>query len=71
MDLTADRLTSLRQEITDLTHMNTLYSRSSEHSTVELTASKARASRLLQIKEELSTMRNVPARANVWWDKQR
>lgn len=71
MDLTGDRINSLRQEITDLTHMNTLFSRSSEHSVVELTASKARASRLLEIKEELTTMRNVPARASVWWDKQR
>jgi hypothetical protein len=70
MDLTGDRINNLRQEITDLAHMNTVFSRSSEHSTVEQSASKARASRLLEIKEELLTMRNSPARATVWWDKQ-
>ena len=71
MDLNGDRITSLRQEITDLRNMNILFSRSSEHSTIEQSASKARASRLLEIKEELSTMRNFPPQATVWWDKQR
>ncbi len=65
----AERLTSLRQEITDLKNMNTLFAGSSEHNSVEQNASKARASRLLEIKHELSTMRDTPPQAAVWWDK--
>jgi hypothetical protein len=71
MTFTADHLTSLRQEITALSNMNVLFSHTSEHSPVEQTASDVRVSRLLQIKQELSDMRNSPAQPAVWWDKHR
>jgi hypothetical protein len=69
MDYLAPHLISLRQEITDLRNMNVLYSQESVHSAVEQTASDVRASRLLQIKQELSKMRDFPPEPRVWWDK--
>ena len=67
----SERLSSLRHEITDLRNLNVLYAQQSQHSTVEETASGARESRLLQIKEELSRMRNRPDDTAVWWAKSR
>jgi hypothetical protein len=69
MPYLAERLSSLRQEITDLQNMNVLYAKRSEHSPVERTASDVRGSRLLQIKQELSKMRNRPDDSAVWWGK--
>jgi hypothetical protein len=69
MDYLSPHLASLRQEITDLRNMNVLYSQQSVHNAVERTASDARASRLLQIKQELSQMRDFPPEPRVWWDK--
>jgi len=71
MDYLSSHLASLRQEITDLRNINVLYSQQSVHSAVELTASDVRASRLLQIKQELSKMRDCPPEPAVWWDKVR
>ena len=68
MDYLSQHLTSLRQEITDLRNMNVLYSQQSVHGAVEQTASDVRASRLLQIKQELSKMRDCPPKPTVWWD---
>jgi len=51
--------------------MNLLYSQRGEHSPVERTASDVRASRLVQIKLELSKMRNRPDDTGVWWGKSR
>jgi hypothetical protein len=67
----SEHLSSLRQEITDLRDMNILYAKHSEHSPVERTASDVRGSRLLQIKQELSKMRNRPDDSAVWWGKSR
>ena len=49
--------------------MNVLYAQLSVHNAVEQTASDVRASRLLQIKQELSKMRDCPPESRVWWDK--
>jgi len=71
MDYLSPHLASLRQEITDLRNMNVLYSQQSVHSAIEQTASDGRASRLLQIKQELSKMQDCPPEPMVWWDKVR
>jgi len=51
--------------------MNVLYAQQSVHNAVEQTASDVRASRLLQIKQELSKMQDCPPEPRVWWDKVR
>ena len=71
MDYLSPHVASLRQEIADLRNMNVLYAQRSVHSAVEQAASGVRASRLLQIKHELSTMRDCPPEPRVWWDKVR
>jgi molybdenum cofactor biosynthesis enzyme MoaA len=71
MDSLSPYLVSLRQEITDLCNLNVLYSQQSVHSAIEQTASDERARRLLQIKQELSKMRDCPPEPMVWWDKVR
>jgi hypothetical protein len=71
MDYLSPHLASLRQEIADLRNMNNLYTHQSVHSAVEQAASDVRASRLLQIKRELSKMRDCPPDSKVWWDKLR
>jgi hypothetical protein len=69
MPYLAQRLSSLRHEITDLRNSNVLYLQQSHHSPVERTASEVRESRLVQIKQELSKMRNRPDDSAVWWGK--
>ncbi len=69
MNYLSSHLASLRREITELRNMNVLYAQQSVHNAVEQTASDARASRLLQIKQELSEMRDCPPEPGVWWDK--
>jgi hypothetical protein len=69
MPYLSEHLTSLRHEIIDLRNMNVLYSQQSQHSPVERTASSVRASRLVQIKQELSKMLNRPDDTAVWWGK--
>ena len=71
MDYLSLHLASLRQEIADLRNMNVLYAQQSVHNDVEQTASDVRANRLLQIKRELSKMRDCPPEPRVWWDKVR
>ena len=71
MDYLASHLASLRQEITELRNMNVLYAQQSVHNAVEQTASDVRANRLLQIKQELSKMRDYPPEHSVWWDNVR
>lgn len=69
MDYISQRLSDLRQEITDLRSMNTRYSERSEHSAIDQSAYELRNNRLLQIKKELSGMRNLPKEGAVWWEK--
>jgi hypothetical protein len=71
MDYLSPHLASLRREISDLQNMNVLYASQSVHSTVEQAASDVRACRLLQIKQELTKMRDCPPEPRVWWDKVR
>ena len=71
MGYLSSHVASLRQEITDLRNMNVLYSQQRVHSAVEQTASDVRASRLLQIKQELSKMRDGNLEPAIWWDKVR
>jgi len=71
MDYLSPHLTSLRQEIADLRNMNVVYAQQSVHSAVEQAACDVRAGRLLQIKEELSKMRDCPPESKVWWGKLR
>ena len=67
-----ERLTSLRQEITDLRNMNAIYSQRRAHSPIEQSAAEVRAGRLLQIKQELSKMLSRPDEVpSVWWDNAR
>ena len=64
-----ERLTSLRQEITDLRNMNSIYAQRRAHSPIEQSAAEVRAGRLLQIKQELSKMLSRPDEVpSVWWD---
>jgi hypothetical protein len=69
MDYLSSHLVSLRREINELQNINVLYAKQSVHNAVEQTASAVRASRLLQIKQELSKMRDCPPEPRVWWDK--
>jgi hypothetical protein len=69
MDYLSQRLSDLRQEITDLRSLNTRYSQRTEHSPIEQSAYELRSTRLLQIKKELSNMRNLPREGAVWWEK--
>lgn len=71
MDYFSVHLSSLRQEISDLRDLNRLYAQQGHHSPVEQAASDVRSNRLLQIKQELSNMRNCPPDPKVWWDKVR
>lgn len=71
MDYFSAHLASLREEITDLRNMNALYLQQIVHSPVEQAASDVRANRLVQIKRELSNMRDCPPEPRIWWDKVR
>ena len=68
MDYLSSHLVNLRREIAELQNINVLYAKQSGHNAVEQTASDVRASRLLQIKQELSKMRDCPPEPRVWWD---
>jgi len=69
MSYLSSHLANLRLEIAELRNMNVLYAQQSVHNAVEQTASDVRASRLLQIKQELSKMRDCPPEPRIWWDK--
>jgi hypothetical protein len=69
MDYLSSHLVSLRREINELQNINVLYAKQSVHNAVEQTASDVRENRLLQIKQELSKMRDCPPELRVWWDR--
>ena len=71
MTYISEHLSSLRQEITDLKNMNARYSAKSEHGPLDQSALETRTNRLLQIKQELSDMRDRPTDPKVWWEKLR
>jgi hypothetical protein len=64
-----ERVTSLRQEITDLRNMNARSAARSTDSQIDQSAVEMRANRLAEIKEELSQMLNRPADPALWWEK--
>jgi hypothetical protein len=70
MSYLSSHLANRRLEIAELRNMNVLYAKQSVHNSVEQTASDVRAGRLLQIKQELSRMRDCPPEPKVWWDKE-
>jgi hypothetical protein len=67
----ADRLSTLRQEIEHLQNMNTRYCNQSTHSLLDRSALELRSVRLLQIKNELASMRHRSNDSEVWWEKHR
>jgi hypothetical protein len=71
MDYISTHLTSLRQEISDLRNLNARYAEHRQHSPLEESAFGLRQDRLMQIKQELSTMLSCPPDPAVWWDKRR
>jgi hypothetical protein len=64
-----EHLTSLRQEITDLRHMNELSAQKTADTQIDHSALEMRANRLAEIKKELSQMLNRPEDPQVWWEK--
>ena len=71
MTYIAERLSNLRQEITDLRNMNAKYSSKSEHGPLDQSALETRTNRLREIKQELSTLLERPSDPKVWWEKLR
>jgi hypothetical protein len=67
----SEHLSSLRQEITQLTEMNARYAEHREHNEIEQTARELRTNRLLEIKKELAKMLDRPEDPAVWWDRSR
>jgi hypothetical protein len=59
-------LSSLRQEIADLKLLNASVTTKQKRSPLDRTALEARASRLLEIKQELSKLMSKPENP-VWW----
>jgi hypothetical protein len=64
-----ERLSSLRQEITQLRNLNARYSEKREHSPMDQSALELRTNRLLEIKQELSKLLDHPDDSTVWWEK--
>ncbi len=71
MDHFSEHLTSLRQEINHLQSLNAQYWKKRQHSPVEQSAFEQWQNRLLEIKQELLTLRDYPSQPAVWWDKSR
>lgn len=69
MPYISERLSSLRQEITNLRNLNARYSERSEHSPMDQSALELRANRLLEIKQELAKILDRPDDSPVWWEK--
>jgi hypothetical protein len=66
MPPTLDRLSSLRNEITDLHKLNTTFREKRKHSPIEQSAAELRAQRLVEIKQELSKLLTRPD-STAWW----
>jgi hypothetical protein len=71
MPYISERLSSLRQEITNLRDTNARYAEKSEHTPTDRAALELRTHRLLEIKRELSKILDRPDDSAVWWDKAR
>lgn len=66
MPPTMDRLSSLRNEITDLRKLNASFCEQRRHSPIEKSAAELRAQRLVEIKQELSQLLTRPD-STAWW----
>ena len=66
MPPTMDRLSSLRNEITDLRKLNASFREQRRHSPIEKSAAELRAQRLTEIKQELSKLLTRPD-STAWW----
>ena len=66
MPLTLEYLSSLRQEIADLKMLNANVPTKQKRSPLDRSALEARASRLLEIKQELGKLMSKPDNP-VWW----
>lgn len=66
MPATKEYLSSLRQEIADLKMLNDRVPAKQHRSPLDRSALEARASRLLEIKQELVKLMNKPDNP-VWW----
>lgn len=66
MPLTLQYLSSLRQEIADLRSLNSSVPAKQKRSSLDRSALEARATRLLEIKQELGKLMSKPDTA-VWW----
>ena len=66
MPLTLEYLSSLRQEIADLKLLNAQVPISQKRSPLDRSEFEARASRLLEIKQELGKLMSKPD-SSVWW----
>jgi hypothetical protein len=66
MPLTLEYLTRLRQEIADLKLLNAGVPAKQKRSPLDRSEFEARASRLLEIKQELGKLMSKPDAA-VWW----
>ncbi len=66
MPLTLQYLNGLRQEIADLKTLNDSVPAKQKRSTMDRSAFEARATRLLEIKQELGKLMAKPD-TNVWW----
>jgi hypothetical protein len=71
MDYLSLHLASLRLEMAELQNRNAVYAQRSVHTVDEQKASDERVSRLVQIHQELSKMRDCPPEPRIWWDKVR
>jgi hypothetical protein len=67
----SEHLSSLRQEINDIRHLNARFTEQRGHTAVDQTAMELRTNRLREIKQELSQMLNRPDDPNVWWERLR
>lgn len=66
MPLTLEYLSSIRQEIADLKLLNAQVPANRKRSPLDRSEFEARASRLLEIKQELSKLMSKPDNT-VWW----
>jgi len=71
MSYIKERLSGLRQEISDLQNMNVRYAGKRVHSEVDQAALEHRTNRLREIKQELSKILDRPHDSKVWWEKSR
>lgn len=71
MEYSSSHLASLRREISSLRDLNVRYSQQAKHGPIEQAAADVRSDRLVQIKLELSNMRDCPPDPEIWWDKVR